>query len=176
MDVEGDQQIESWFRTYGSDVHNYLVYYLGIYEVEDLVQDVFFKAMRGLSNFEGRASPKTWLFSIARNVAHDFEYKQRMRKLLTLHFSKDRKELEKTPEEVLTLREEQEELLLLIRSLRPNYRDVLLLRLVQELSTTEVAEILDWSENKVSVTYHRALKSLRQLMIEQQGGVEIAGK
>lgn len=174
--MQVDQQIEYWFRSYGSDVHNYLVYYLGNYEVEDLVQDVFIKAMRGYDKFAGRASPKTWLFSIARHVAHDFEYKQRMRRLLSIRLGMERESNVKTPEEQVYLREEQRELLQLIRSLRQSYRDVLLLRLVQDLSISEVAEILDWSENKVSVTYHRALKTLRQKMIEQQGGIEIAGE
>lgn len=174
--MEAEQQIERWFRNYGSDVHNYLVYYLGNYEVEDLVQDVFIKALRGLSKFEGRASPKTWLFSIARHIAHDYEYKQRMRRLLSLRLGRELRSSEKTPEELIHLREEQEELIRLMRSLRPNYRDVLLLRLVQDLSISEVAEILDWSENKVSVTYHRALKNLRHKMMEQQGGIEIAGE
>lgn len=174
--MEAEQQIESWFRSYGPDIHNYLIYFLGRYEVEDLVQDVFIKALRGLSKFEGRASPKTWLFSIARHVAHDYETKQRMRRLLFLRLGRERETRQKTPEELVYMREEQEELLHLMSSLRSNYRDVLLLRLVQDLSTIEVAEILDWSENKVSVTYHRALKSLRQKMLEQQGGIEIAGE
>ncbi|MEK3990370.1 sigma factor-like helix-turn-helix DNA-binding protein [Robertmurraya sp. FSL R5-0851] len=49
-----------------------------------------------------------------------------------------------------------------IQSLKANYRDVIILRGIKELSVSETASILHWNENKVRITYHRALKALQK--------------
>ena len=66
------------------------------------------------------------------------------------------------PETVLELNERQKELCRAIQSLKSNYRDVIVLRGIKDLSIQETATILTWSENKVRITYHRALKALQK--------------
>jgi RNA polymerase sigma-70 factor (ECF subfamily) len=105
--MEEYSKIEKWFLEYGSDVNHFLVYYLGQNNVEDLVQDVFIKALKGLPNFEGRAGPKTWLFAIARNVAIDFERKKKISSLLSIHLMKEWK-YGSTHDENFFLREDLE--------------------------------------------------------------------
>jgi RNA polymerase sigma-70 factor, ECF subfamily len=41
-------------------------------QAEDLVQEVYIRVINSYNRFEGKSSEKTWLFSIARNVAIDF--------------------------------------------------------------------------------------------------------
>ncbi len=74
--MDDKARIEQWFTTYGSDIHHFLVYYTGRSQAEDLVQEVFVKALKGSRKYQGRANPKTWLISIARRVAID-EYRKR---------------------------------------------------------------------------------------------------
>lgn len=51
--MNSDQQtISDWFYLYSQDIYNFLVYYTGTRDVEDLVQDVFIKAGRGLVSFQ----------------------------------------------------------------------------------------------------------------------------
>ncbi|CAH2717571.1 hypothetical protein BACCIP111895_04785 [Neobacillus rhizosphaerae] len=74
--MERDHQIEKWFIQYEKDVTNYLVYYTGSSDVEDLVQETFLRAFRAFSRFKNDSSPKTWLISIARNTAIDYYRKK----------------------------------------------------------------------------------------------------
>lgn len=49
-----------------------------------------------------------------------------------------------------------------ISKLKPNFRAVVILRGINELSIKETAEILQCSESKIKVDYHRALKELKK--------------
>lgn len=155
--------ITTWFQDYGDDVLNFLIYYTGRRDVDDLVQEVFVKALRRIETFNELSSPKTWLLSIARNTAIDDSRKRK----------KEREKIEKSwrfyeqknfqsPEEVYQLSETNKEVYRAIQSLKRNYRDVLILKGIKDLSVTETSTILNWSKNKVKVTYHRALKSLEK--------------
>lgn len=155
--------ITEWFEDYSNDVLNFLIYYTGRTDVEDMVQEVFIKALQKIHTFNGLSSPKTWLFSIARNCAIDhmrkrWKEKEKRQKLLIYHEQKNTK----SPEDIYGLNETYTEIYQAIQTLKQNYRDVLILRGIEELNVQETAEILQWSENKVKVTCHRALKALEK--------------
>ncbi|USG65224.1 RNA polymerase sigma factor [Brevibacillus ruminantium] len=172
-----NELIEQWFLRYGDEIYKFLVYYMGTADVEDLLQDVFIKALQALDHFEGRSLPKTWLLSIARNSAVDYQRKQRLRKWLPDSFLSDVRDHRRTPEEWLNLHEEKRELYQTLQHLKPAHREVLILRGIKELSPKETAEILQWSENKVHVTYHRAIKALKDRWGQQgQEGIGDAVK
>lgn len=165
------EQIEQWFIQYGNDIHNYLVYYTENQDVEDLVQEVFIKAMKAIDGFQGRSNPKTWLFSIARNIAIDLSRKRKLIKWVPDQLLRYFSSGEKSPDEIVEMNEDRQILYQAIQKLKSNYRDVILLREIHSLSVQEVAEILDWSHSKVNVTLHRAIKALqRELMISREGG------
>jgi len=77
--MDKNDLIEQWFLRYGDDIYKFLVYYTGNRDVEDLVQDVFLKALGSVGSFEVRSQPKTWLLTIARHTAIDHARKQRLR-------------------------------------------------------------------------------------------------
>ncbi|TVY01966.1 RNA polymerase sigma factor [Cohnella terricola] len=169
--MDGHARIEQWFMEYGSDVHHFLVYYTGWDHVDDLVQDVFVKALIGIRRYEGRSSPKTWLFSIARRVAID---EQRKRKRRSLHASRYRSENcppDRTPEEIIFLRQDLADAHSCVMKLKRSYRDVLFLRVMEKLSAAEAAEVLGWSVTRVNVTLHRAIRKARFVYEELNGGV-----
>lgn len=155
--------ISEWFYLYNKDIYHFLVYYIGSGDVEDLVQEVFIRAIKGIDTFQEKSSPKTWLLSIARNVGID---EIRRRKRLSVKkatwFQAEQNDTE-TPEDILQLNENNKLLYQAIQSLKTNYRDVVILRGIKELSVSETASILNWNENKVRTTYHRALKSLQNV-------------
>jgi RNA polymerase sigma-70 factor, ECF subfamily len=165
--VEPAQQIESWFIQYEKDITNYLVYYTGATDVEDLVQDTFLRAFQALDRYRNEANPKTWLISIARNTAIDSYRKksvwQKLKKLLdnesSTHHSFH-------TEEILLKKIECSNLYEAINKLKPNYRDVILLRGIAELSSQEAGQVLGWNENKVNVTFFRAVKKLNERLKE----------
>lgn len=51
-----------------------------------------------------------------------------------------------------------------VSRLSPDYQQVLNLRWIEDLSVTQTAEILDWTEAKVRLTFHRAKKKLKELL------------
>lgn len=161
--MEDGQKITEWFHQYSNDVYNYLIYHTGRVDVEDMVQDVFIKALRHVHSFKEQASPKTWLISIARHVAID-EMRKRKREVdkqqKLIHYYE--KNVDRSPEELYKLNETNKEIYRAILMLKQTYRDVLILRGIKEFSIKETADILRWSENKVRVTYHRAIKALEK--------------
>jgi len=58
-----------------------------------------------------------------------------------------------------------------ISKLKPNYRTVVILRGINEFSIKETSEILQCSESKVKVDYHRALKELKRRINKDVGEV-----
>lgn len=158
-----NSKISDWFYEYSNDIYQYLIYYLGTSDVEDLVQEVFIRAIKNIDTFEEKSSPKTWLFSIARHVGIDEIRKKQRRKMKSYLMIKPQELSEiNHPENTIHINETNKELYLAIQQLKKNYRDVIILRGIKELSVSETAEILNWSEEKVRLTFHRAIKSLQK--------------
>ena len=155
-------KISEWFSLYNKDIYHFLVYYIVSSDVEDLVQEVFIRAIKGFNTYQKRSSPKTWLFSIARHVGIDEMRKRKRLRMKQMIWFWDEKKYKETPEEILQLNENNRLLYQAIHSLKVNYRDVIILRGIKELSVSETASILNWNENKVRITYHRALKTLQK--------------
>ncbi|WP_019157038.1 RNA polymerase sigma factor [Robertmurraya massiliosenegalensis] len=162
--------ISEWFYLYSHDVYDFLVYYTGTRDVEDLVQEVFIKAGRGLNSYKNQASPKTWLFTIARNTAID-EARKKETKISKSSTPFDERFWEQqtltNPEHLLLKNEAQKELYLSISKLKKKFREVIILRGIQGLSVKETAQILDWKETAVRTNYHRALKLLREQVSQE---------
>lgn len=155
-------KISEWFYLYNKDIYHYLVYFIGSNDVEDLVQEVFIRAIKGFDTYQKKSSPKTWLFSIARHVAIDEVRKRKRLNMKQMISFWDEQTDKETPDKILQLNENNRLLYQAIQSLKANYRDVVIFRGIKELSVSETASILNWNENKVRITYHRALKTLQK--------------
>jgi RNA polymerase sigma-70 factor (ECF subfamily) len=134
-------------------------------EAEDVAQEAFLKAFRDLANFRGEARFSTWLISIALNEA-----RRRLRRQSTVRMESldeppeeggkispallsDWREI---PSEALERREVRALLQQAIGQLSPIYREVLVLRDIEELSVAETAGALAISVSSVKVRLHRA--------------------
>jgi len=150
---EGVQKysIEKWFEEYHEDIYHYLLYILGDHagEAEDLLQEVFIKVCKKINTFKYDSSPKTWLISIARNIA--FDYLRKRRFLFSKKSSNDMHNLISpydNPEKDILEREELKKLFTILSTLKPKYREVLFFKVHQELSTKETAALMECSEIK----------------------------
>lgn len=152
---------EQLFALYKADVYRYARFTLGnASAAEDIVQEVFFRVLKNWSRYRGEANPKTWLWTIVRNCIVDHARKYKHDKEQQPF---DEKLGGKTDFQ-MGMEFEAEELL---KNLSQAQREVIVLRLIQDLSTTETAKILGWSESKVKTTLHRAVSKLRN-----EGGKE----
>ena len=154
-------QLEQWFRQYSQDIYHFLIYYTGSTDVDDLVQDVFVKAYQSMDHFNGRSSVKTWLLKMARNQAIDRSRKYTRWIQLWPRLVDSTNNFEKGPEDIIGEQETLKTFYEASFQLKESYRVVLLLRLFEECSVEETAEILNWKTSKVTLTYHRAIKKLR---------------
>lgn len=70
---------EQWVNTHAKYLFNWALFKTSnIADSEDLVQDTFIAAYKGLSNFDHRSLPRTWLVSILKNKLVDY-YRKRNR-------------------------------------------------------------------------------------------------
>jgi RNA polymerase sigma-70 factor (ECF subfamily) len=79
-----------------------------------------------------------------------------------------------SPEVTVEQRDTQTLLIDALYQLRPGCRDVIICREIMGMSSKETAWVLGWSTNKVRVTLHRALKAVKQQLLERGWGHELA--
>lgn len=157
-----DISIEEWFNLYAQQVHNYLVYFTRNRDVEDLVQETFLKALRKIDSYNETSSPVTWLISIARHLAIDDHRRLKKNRLTYVELvGHNIPARDQSPEVLADLKSVRDQLLNVVETMRPSYRDVVILRLFLDLSISDCSRILGWSESKVKTTQRRALKRLR---------------
>ncbi len=142
---------------------------------EDCVQEAFLNTFRKISTFEARSSLKSWLYRIVVNTAlmklrsRRRANEQSIDELLP-EFDENDCRIEttwtqiETPDVILQRGETRDLILSKISELQDNYRVVLILRDIEELSTREVAEILECNEGTVKVRLHRARAALKKLL------------
>lgn len=172
-----DSVFTELYENYHQDVYQFLFYMVRSKEqAEDLVQEVYIRVLRSYSRFEGKSSEKTWLFSIARNVAIDHFRKQKgwKQKLLekfdwnTAQVRDD----QPLPDEIAIQKEEVQRMFKSLEACTVDQRAVIIMRYLHELSIAETARVLGWTESKVKTTQHRGIKVLKahmELLFETEG-------
>jgi RNA polymerase sigma-70 factor, ECF subfamily len=121
---------------------------------EDLLQETFVQALRGLERLDAALSPRAWLFAIARHLG--INARQRRRDTLPLA-----DEMAKPQERLDPRREAMREA---IAALPDKQREALQLRLVEGLSYEEIAQALDIPVGTVRSRLHAAVKGLRETL------------
>ncbi len=131
-------------------------------EIDDLVQESFFRAFRGLDGWRGEASFRSWLFAIAGNALRD-EYRRRKgRQMLSLE---DRDLPDSAdPHADLAAAETAELLRRGVASLPRLQREVFLLRSQQGAEYVDIAAALGTTPGAARVHYHHAVKRLKELI------------
>ena len=140
----------------------------------DLAQESFFRAWRSLSGFQFESSFSTWLFRLCSNICLDWLRAKKRRPTVSLTSVDDEGEesqLElpdpgKSPEELLLAAEEREALARAMNQLPVEYREILTLRAIHDLSYTEIAEILKIKEGTVKSRLSRARLALRNKLLQ----------
>jgi RNA polymerase sigma-70 factor, ECF subfamily len=144
-------------------------------EAEDVMQDAYVRAYGHLSQFAGRSQFATWLTRIAIHEAlARVQRRKKIDQLGTSEWTDGEGEMNipattLNPEEQLSASELGRALESAILSIPEQYRLVLMMRDVEQLSTTETASALDLSEENVKVRLHRARAMVRKNLFAQAG-------
>ena len=133
-------------------------------DAEDLTSEVFLKAWQYIINKTPTEieSVSGLLFSIARNSVIDL-YRERAKKPLVSIEVVSEVMAEEKEKESFDYKEEVAHMIGLIKKLKQDYQEVLLLKYVEELKITEIAKVLGKSSVNVRVLLHRAVKKLKEL-------------
>lgn len=173
-------RFDALYRKYVAQVYNYAVYELrDHHEAEDATERTFLSALAALPRFDERADPdaaaastfRVWLFRIARNVVAERRRRWRRRPEAPLDVVVDAP----APSDVEHTILERESALTAWRAvdrLRGDRRRAVILRFVHEMSTAEIARILDRSEGAVRVLIHRGLRSVARDLADRREGRE----
>lgn len=129
-------------------------------ELEDLVQDAFFRAFRGLGGFRGGASFRTWLLSIGANLLKD--RRRQWKRGRTVELSRELADGAADPAGDAEAGWTAERLRREIERLPRLQREVFLLRAQQGLEYAEIATGLAISEGSARVHFHHAVKRLKE--------------
>lgn len=162
--------IEKIYDTYYRDVYHFALFFTNNrQEAEDITQGTFIKIMKSIGSLQQPERLKTWIFSIAKHTAIDLKRKQRFIQFLPDWLYEQESE-EATPEKKAIQKTEWEELQEALLNLKPNYRSVVILRGLKELTVKETAEVMGFSERKVRVDYHRAIQQMKkQIHVNEEG-------
>jgi RNA polymerase sigma-70 factor (ECF subfamily) len=137
-------------------------------DAEDCVQEVALRAWRGLARFEGRSSPRSWLYRIATNACLTARRARARRSLPELQTApadpaapiEEARWIEPMPDDAETVASSRQDVslafLVALQHLAPRQRAALLLRDVVGYETEEVAEILGTTTTAVHSALARA--------------------
>ena len=159
------------------DAYSNNIYHLAIkmlnqqQDAEDVLQETFIKAYRGLKSFDGRSKLSTWLFRIATNEAL-MVIRRKHPEFVSIEEPNNTDESEQEPlqivdwcclpEKELLSEESRERLDEAIQNLPEKLKVVFLLRDINDLSTHETAEVLNLTDTAVKTRLSRARLRLRE--------------
>lgn len=154
-------------------------------DARDVLQEAYASAFKSIGRFEGNAKLSTWLHRIVVNMAL-MRLRTRKRKPeesiepLLPAFKDDGHMVQVTgqwddgADVALERAEVQAYVRAQIDKLPDTYRTVLLLRDIEEMSTNDVATLLETTDNAVKIRLHRARQALRGLLAERFGSATSA--
>lgn len=147
-------------------IYRYVYFRVPMQEVDDIVENIFMKVWVNLEKYEKRdVRFSAWVFRIAHNAVIDYRREHRAVETLD-HRMMDESE-QKAPKKMTEKAILSEEVREVVDELREPYRQVVMLKFLSGLSTSEVAEILGQREGNVRVLQFRALKQLKRLLSER---------
>ena len=143
---------------------------------EELAGDVFVRALERIDSYQWRDVPmQAWLFRIAHNLVVDYLRKNSRRKTTTLDEALDIASAD-SPENETLLTLQREEIIVAMESLTAAQREVVTLRFFGELSSKEVASVVNRSDGAVRELQSSAMKALRKTLNAQPApSIEVEG-
>jgi RNA polymerase sigma-70 factor (ECF subfamily) len=129
-------------------------------EADDLTQQTFMLALRGIANFRGESTLRTWLHRIAVNAALNYKRDSKRARAVSLE------DVELITNALgtgkMAAREAKRKIAAALEKLPAKQRAVVELRLVHDMPFRAIASITGSTEEAARVNYHHAVKRLRE--------------
>lgn len=139
---------------------------------EDITQEAFFKTYQSLSHYNPSFRFSTWIYQITLNIIRDRLRKRNVESVSLDQESSSGKTIQDylvsdqtgNPEDCLASNQQKEIFQQAINSLPVKYREIIILRHLQELSYSEIASVLKISPDAVKVRLFRAREQLKKIL------------
>lgn len=144
------------------------------HEAEDISQEAFLRAYQSLAHFNPSYKFSTWLYQITLNIIRD-KFKRKEIDYVSLdtpiktedsEFYPQPTDLTNNPEQIIAQKENLQTIQQAIYSLPLKYREVIVLRHLQDLSYIEIANILKLPSGTVKIRLYRAREQLRKILAD----------
>lgn len=159
----------------------YMTHTLTREDVEDLVQEVLLEAALKIERFKGASSLRTWVFGIARNkTLHRLRHERvRERREVALTEFKldwdsqpgmtaiDELADDAGPDKHIIHQQEAEALRRALQRLKPEWREILILHYVDELSVDEITRVMGKSRSSIERSLTLSRRQLREWLAER---------
>lgn len=157
---------------YKNPLTNYVFRFLGDYETcMDVVQDSFIKVYRYKDSYNSIAKFSTWIYTIAGNLARTEYQRRKRRKFFSINsYGEDSNETYDIPDESYRPDEmtdsgiKDEIIQKAIQKVSPAYREMVILRDIQQLSYEEISEITGVAVGTVKSRINRGRAQLQKLL------------
>jgi len=133
-------------------------------DVDDIVQEVFVAAFLGLKSFRGDCTLRAWLFTITLNKCRSYHRYRRMLRLRVRAMDNTQASpaMDEAAEKDMVDQETFARVRAAVRVLPPKYREVVVLRYLEGLETSDICRILGISVGTFNMRLNRARKRLRE--------------
>lgn len=166
------------YREYVEKIGGIARSYLGVDDVEDVIQEVFIKVYKNIKKFRGESSLSTWVYRITVNVCKDMLGKKHRRREILTSFGEeddDEKNTIREPADELQPSDElmkmlsAEEISKAIDSLSKEDKLLINLREIEGMSYEQISEIMDKPVGTVKSRLHYARERLKGILEESLG-------
>ena len=164
---DGINIIDSLMREYGDDVWKYAFFLTSDKNfADDVTQEVFLRCIKKINDFRGESSVKSWLFSITRSYVSDHRKSSWVSKVTLIDFFSSMV-TSPSAEKVTLDQMEMDEIWKIILGIPIKLREVLVLSVHYGMTMSEMAKLLQISENTVKTRLFRARQKVNQIYSER---------
>lgn len=166
---KGNQHAATHFvRKYKNFVYSTALRYVtNHFDADDISQEVFIKALKGLKKFRGDSSLQSWLYRITVNLSLNYKKKKSVLSFLSQDDDERFYEIESkllTPEQEIEGKELEQEFLEALNKLPEKQRETFALRYFDELPYEEISKLLGTSIGGLKANYYQAVKKLASFL------------
>lgn len=159
------------YKRYVGRIYNYIYYRTGNHhDAEDLTARTFYKALKHFPRYVDKGAPfSAYLYRIAHNIVANWHRDTGRRQIVSFDNLSITMPRQQEPIAVAERKDEQEQLLQAVRQLPPERQQLLILKLVEQMSNAEIAEVMGRTEGAIKSLYHRTLVALREELTSEDG-------
>jgi RNA polymerase sigma-70 factor (ECF subfamily) len=171
----GDQKaFRDLVERYTLPLYNFTTRIANQNDAPDIVQEIFIKVWKNITHFDSsKASFKTWIFTIAKNTITDFLRKKRSLLFSDLYrddeentdsFEENIPDEKPLPLEAIQRLQDREFLNNVLKKMSLEENEILTLHYQEEMTFSEISQILNKSLNTVKSKHRRTLTKLRKML------------